>query len=417
MKTDYDAVIVGAGPAGSTAAILLASAGWSVALIEKQRFPRRKVCGACIGAGNLPLLATLGIGEEFAHLAGPELREIALYCGDRVVHAPLPAAPNARHPWGRALGREAFDQMLLERARSLGVHLWQPWSVRTINGSAGVFRCGIEARTALGLTELRAPVLIMANGSWEGDPGGDRRVTKRSGDLFAFKANFSGSQLAPGVLPVISFAGGYGGLVIAENGQLTLAGCIRRDALKACRAVAPGLTAGEAFERYLRTHTAALRHALAGARREGAWLGVGPIQPGIRAPWRRADGRFMIGNAAAEAHPIIGEGISMAMQSAWFLCVRLIAAGRASTSADTLQLVGSEYASQWRQAFASRLQLAATLAQLAMRPWLAPIVWPLIARSPWLMTAIARGAGKARIPPTFQGVLPVDRLASLEDAN
>ena len=149
---------------------------------------------------------------------------------------------------------------------------------------------------------------------------------RRSGDLFAFKANFSGSQLAPGVLPVISFAGGYGGLVIAENGQLTLAGCIRRDALKACRAAAPGQTAGEAFERYLRTDTVALRDALAGARREGTWLGIGPIQPGIRAPWHRADGRFMIGNAAAEAHPIIGEGISMAMQSAWLLCARLIAA-------------------------------------------------------------------------------------------
>src|SRR4026209_2899058 len=96
MKTSYDAIIVGAGPAGSTAAILLASAGWSVALIEKQPFPRRKVCGACIGASNLPLLAALGIGDAFAKLAGPELREVALYCGDRVVQAPLPAAPAAR---------------------------------------------------------------------------------------------------------------------------------------------------------------------------------------------------------------------------------------------------------------------------------------------------------------------------------
>ena len=112
---------------------------------------------------------------------------------------------------------------------------------------------------------------------------------------------------------------------------------------------------------------------LSGARRDGRWLGIGPIQPGIRAPWHRADGRFMIGNAAAEAHPIIGEGISMAMQSAWFLCVRLIAAGRANASADTLQRVGADYARQWRQAFAPRLHLAATLAHLAMRPWLAPI--------------------------------------------
>jgi flavin-dependent dehydrogenase len=255
----------------------------------------------------------------------------------------------------------------------------------------------------------------MGNGSWEGDPSDSRRASRKAGDLFAFKANFSCSRLGAGVLPVISFAGGYGGLVIAENGELTLAGCIRRDALRRCRDAAPGQTAGEAFERFLRASTAALRDALAGARRDGAWLGIGPIQPGIRAPWSRVDGRFMIGNAAAEAHPIIGEGISMAMQSAWLLCVGLIAAGRSSASADTLRRVGGEYASQWRQAFAPRLRLAATLAHLAMRPWLAPIVWPLIVRDPRLMTTIARGAGKARIPPAFQGVFSLERLASLED--
>ena len=45
MQTRFDAIIIGAGVAGSTAAILLARAGWSVALVEKQHFPRRKVCG------------------------------------------------------------------------------------------------------------------------------------------------------------------------------------------------------------------------------------------------------------------------------------------------------------------------------------------------------------------------------------
>jgi flavin-dependent dehydrogenase len=417
VNTDYDAVIVGAGPAGSTAAILLASAGWSVALIEKQSFPRRKVCGGCIGASNLLLLATLGVGDAFAQLAGPDLREVALYCGDRVMHAPLPPLSDVRNPWGRALGRETFDLLLLERARELGVSVWQPWSLRAVNGSAGAFHCEINTRPASELAVLRAPVVIMANGSWEGDRGRGRRAAKRSGDLFAFKANFSNSQLAPGVLPVISFAGGYGGIVIAENGELTLAGCIRRGTLKDCRAAAPGQTAGEAFEGYLRTHTGALRNALRGARRDGPWLGIGPIRPGIRAPWHAADGRFVVGNAAAEAHPIIGEGISMAMQSAWLLCVRLVAAGRANASADTLQRVGADYARQWRRAFAPRLHLAATVAHLAMNPWLAPVFWPPMVRSPRLLTAIARGAGKAQIAPTFQGVPPLGGFRSLEDVN
>jgi flavin-dependent dehydrogenase len=125
----------------------------------------------------------------------------------------------------------------------------------------------------------------------------------------------------------------------------------------------------------------------------------------------------MIGNAAAEAHPIIGEGISMAMQSAWLLCERLIAARRANSSANALLHVGAGYARQWRQAFAPRLHLAATLAHLAMRPWLAPFIWPILGRDPRLMTAIARGAGKTRMAPSLQDGPPLRRFESLEDAN
>jgi flavin-dependent dehydrogenase len=123
----------------------------------------------------------------------------------------------------------------------------------------------------------------------------------------------------------------------------------------------------------------------------------------------------MIGNAAAEAHPIIGEGISMALQSARLLCARLVAGGRTNASAETLQRVGIDYDRDWRQAFAPRLHLAATLAHLAMRPWLAPIVWPLIVRTPRLMTALARAAGKARTAPVFQSLRPLGQFDSLGD--
>ena len=103
---NFDAVIVGAGPAGSTAAILLARAGWSVALVERQQFPRRKVCGECLAASNLPLLWTLGVGDAFDACAGPELRQVTLLRGDRSVTSDLPAADDDLDRWGRALGRE-----------------------------------------------------------------------------------------------------------------------------------------------------------------------------------------------------------------------------------------------------------------------------------------------------------------------
>jgi 2-polyprenyl-6-methoxyphenol hydroxylase-like FAD-dependent oxidoreductase len=131
MRSVFDAVIVGAGPAGSSAAILLARAGWSVALVEKQRFPRRKVCGECIAASNLPLLDALGIGPVFNSVAGPELRKVALMRGDQTIIADLPESRDGKYRWGRALGRATLDTLLIERARVVGVLVLQPISLHT----------------------------------------------------------------------------------------------------------------------------------------------------------------------------------------------------------------------------------------------------------------------------------------------
>ncbi|MEO7241455.1 MAG: FAD-dependent oxidoreductase, partial [Variovorax sp.] len=229
----FDAVIIGAGPAGASAAILLARAGWSVALVEKQRFPRRKVCGECIAASNLPLLDALGIGAAFEASAGPELRHVALMRGNEQVMAALPAASDARWRWGRALGRETLDTLLLESARAAGATVLQPWSVQAINGGAGDWRCTARAVDQEDLLSLRAPITIAAHGSWEVLPSARpaQREARHPGQLFAFKANFSGASLPAGLLPVLSFDGGYGGMVVADQGITTVACCIRADRL------------------------------------------------------------------------------------------------------------------------------------------------------------------------------------------
>ncbi len=398
MRSDFDAIIVGAGPAGSSAAILLAQAGWSVALVEKQRFPRRKVCGECLAASNLPLLAALGVGPAFAASAGPELRRVALMSGERTVVADLPATPHPQYLWGRALGRETLDTLLLERARQAGAHVLQPWSARAIEGVAGDWRCAVEALDTREAVSLRAPVAIAAHGSWEALPldRQHRRQARRASDLLAFKANFRDTSLDEGLLPVLSFAGGYGGMVVADGGLTTIACCIRRDRLVACRQLWPALRAGDAVEALLRRDCGGVRRALQAASREGRWLAAGPLDPGVRL--RADDPLFRIGNAAGEAHPIIGEGMSMALQSAWLLCAQLLADKRYDQLSDPAWQddVARRYAAAWRSQFGRRLHLAAVFAHLAMRPGSAALLMALAGNWPGLLTLGARWGDKTR---------------------
>ncbi|HYD32976.1 MAG TPA: FAD-dependent oxidoreductase, partial [Methylophilaceae bacterium] len=259
----YDAIIVGAGPAGSTTAILLAQAGWKVALVEKQRFPRRKVCGECIAATNMPLFELLGIADEFNELAGTDLRQVAVMLGKRTIIADMPALSNSDSPWGRALSRERLDSLLLQRARDTGAEILQPWAVKEIEGKVGDYQCDIASVTCKETRHLKGRLIIAACGSWEPQPFMDHaRVRNSSGDLFAFKANFQNSHLQPGLLPVLAFSGGYGGMVLDGSHNLTIACCVRRDALRACRAQFWRPTAGESVEAYLKASCSGVEHAL-----------------------------------------------------------------------------------------------------------------------------------------------------------
>lgn len=402
MSTTFDALIIGAGPAGSTAAIRLASAGWSVAIAEKRRFPRRKVCGECIAASNLPLLDALGIGEQFNALAGPDLRQVGLFVGQRRIIAPLPPMAHARHRWGRALGREHLDTLLLARASALGVQVFQPRTVKQHVNEGVLHRCTL-ARAGEPDVHLHAPVLIHAHGSWEPAPRDDMhadatpRRPHRKDDLLAFKATWRNARIQSGLLPVLAFPGGYGGMVLGDHGLTTLAFCIRRDALQAARAAQPGSSAAEAAFALVLACCAGVGDAVAGAELVGNWLAVGPLQPGIRMAVP-GTGQFAIGNAAGEAHPILGEGMSMAIQSACLLTGQLIA-HRAQVP-DTTRLhfhsLGIAYARAWHSNFAPRLRFAAVCSHLAMRPHAAAPLLQLLQRWPSLLTRGARIAGKVR---------------------
>ena len=406
-RNRFDAVIVGGGPAGSAAAILLARAGWAVALIERQRFPRRKVCGECVAASNLPLLDALGIGPAVEAGAGAELRQVRLLQQNGCVSADLPAADHDHHRFGRALGRETLDTAMLDAARGAGAEVLQPWALQAIGGVAGAWQCEARAVESGAILRLAAPLVIDAHGSWEDLPAGRprRRLLRSAADLFSFKANFTGAPLPAGAISVLALDGGYGGMVMAQGGVATVACCIRRDRLSELRAASPGLSAGDAVQAWLLRSTGGVRRALDGATRDGAWLASAPLEPGVRLGAR--DEIFRIGNAAGEAHPILGEGMSMALQSAALLCSHLQhlqhlaldgAAHHARHSAAWQAAVQQRYAAAWRRAFVPRLHLAAAFAHAAMRPRATALLMRLVGAWPALLTHGARWGGKVQAP-------------------
>jgi 2-polyprenyl-6-methoxyphenol hydroxylase-like FAD-dependent oxidoreductase len=399
MTDSYDALVIGGGPAGATTALLLARAGWSVVLVERKAFPRRKVCGEYLSATNLPLLDHLGIGDCFRAAAGPPVQEVGLFAGTAMLRADLPRPPVLG--WGKALSRERLDTLLLNEARRAGVDVRQPWKVTQWWSEGETYRCRAEAPEGTSHVELRAPVIIAAHGSWESGTLSSQtlRQPPRPSDLFGFKAHFVDSDLPTDLMPLLSFPGGYGGMVHCEGERVSLSCCVRRDRLEELRR-GTSVTAASAVLEHIKGSCRGVRQVLASARLDGPWLATGPLRPGIRVGSGNG-GVFVVGNCAGEAHPVIAEGISMAIQGAALLVARLGAWREQGRRISYLPQVRQEYAARWRRAFAGRLHVAAVVATWAMRPAAVTGALPLLRCFPRLLTWGARLSGKSRtIIPT-----------------
>ncbi len=122
----FDVAIVGGGPAGSSCAAFCALAGLRTLVLEREKFPREKVCGDCLNPSCWPVLERLGLAERVRDLPHSKLASVEFIAIDgHKVNIDLPTGDNCE----LSVKRSLFDNLLLKRARDLGAHVREETTV------------------------------------------------------------------------------------------------------------------------------------------------------------------------------------------------------------------------------------------------------------------------------------------------
>lgn len=364
-----DVIVAGAGPAGSATALALARAGIDVAIVERSRFPRRKVCGEYLNSGALAALARLGLDVRVLE-GGAALRGIRLVTG---------GAPPVELRFSKpavAIAREAFDAMLLDAAVAAGA--------RVVRGRvedlifAGARAAGTVVRDEAGdLHELRAKFIVGADGIGSVVARKLDLLRPAPGGRYALGGHYAGFGDLDGFIEMYAGAGAYFAVNPLAGELANVMVVVRKAALAAWAGSVDAGMSGKAAE-LGRGH-----RSFAGAQRVGPRVSIGPLAHAVRA--RTAPGALLAGDAAGFLNPFTGQGVFLA----------LLAAERAAGA------LLATFAHAGDETVAMRAYERALRADLAIRSRLAGFV-DLLVDVPFLAR---RAADRLRRRPRVAGVL------------
>lgn len=358
MKT-VDALIVGAGPAGSAAAIALARRGYEVALIDKQIFPREKLCGDFVNPINRGILRDLGVEDQVlarAHgtvtgfrITTTSGREAEVEFADGV----------ERTEAGLGLRRADLDHVLLRRAADSGAAVYPGQRIAELRRVEGGWRAIAEEEN------WQAKVLIGADGrnSWVARQLGADRGAATTGRAVGLQCRLRIAGSIGKNIEIHLIPGGYAGLVGVGGGAATLGMAVDR------RQLGGAHDREFLFERVLGRNP----HLQFVLRRSSGALDLRSVYPVYFPPRRTvADHALLVGDAARVSEPITGEGIYFALRSG-VLAAEAIDLALRRGDLTTAGLASYELAC--RRAFRSRLALNSLLRFAVYRP---ALVEPLV---------------------------------------
>ena len=284
-ERDYDLIVIGAGPAGGSAAITAANIGAKVLLLERGRFPKHKVCGEFVSAESLDLLAKLLTPDDRTLIdTAVRIPRGRIFVEDAEIHAEIT-------PPAASITRFELDAALWKSCLANGVDVRQECSVQAIEGT-GPFAVRTSGET------FASRAVVNATGRWSNLTSPGIRSLQTQTRWIGVKSHFFEPN-PPASVDLYFFDGGYCGVQpIDEN------------TVNACAMVQAGAAASIAD--VLKLHPAL-------SQRSRTWHKImDPVSTSpliFHEPEPVFSGMLQAGDAATFVDPFVGDGISLALRS------------------------------------------------------------------------------------------------------
>jgi flavin-dependent dehydrogenase len=377
LPHNFDVIIAGAGPAGSSAAIHLARGGLHVLLVEQKKFPRPKLCGEFISPECRRHFETLGVGDAMTSSAPASITETVFY-STRGHHVTIPSSWFGG-PAALGLSRAVMDNVLLRRAQAYGVTVIEGATITEPIVDNDIV-CGVKLKLNGDEHHHTAPLTIDATGR-------ARILTRKlnshepksKAKLIAFKVHLRNTRVAPGACEIYFYPDGYGGLSSVEGDVSNLCFIISAEQVKRHHSN-PDLVM---HEMVMKNQRAA--YTLAHAQLQSEWLSASWERFGRRQP-HPANGLIAIGDAAAFIDPFTGSGMLMAFASGE-LAAETILAHRHELDSSSL---AADYTESYRNKFGSRLRICGLLRRAAFNSRLTEVGVTLFGASERFRNRVAR---------------------------
>ncbi len=352
----YDAVVIGAGPSGSLAALQLARTGKKVLLLDKAHFPRAKVCGCCINRSAQRVLQRAGLDAILLEAGAVPLNQLQLL--DGAVSATVEV------PGGHALSRDYFDTALINAAVAAGALFLPGVAAKVCQSSEGVSRVqiaqhGLQAIAQGAEQVVESQITIVADGlnghALDQLPQFASSVAANArfgcGTTIAPSSSIN-SYYRPGCIYMACHQGGYVGLVVLENQAIDIACALDRSFVRQQESL-PLAVAAVLAQCHLPLPVPLEQFACS------HWHGTDAL---TRKRSKISGQRiFVIGDACGYPEPLTGEGIAWALESAEAVLPLALAA---------IDRWGDDLAARWQQVhgkLVSKRQLKSRLIAYSLR--------------------------------------------------